>query len=146
MLINLRSCTARDQSKLIEIELVERLPENIVTPCTVNCNYEVQSSSDYYLLSMQVKGLIQIECQRCLSTFSYNYDNQTTLAACSSEEMAEKLLSDYETVVAENNQVDLKELIIDELILNCPKKHLDINDCDSDVERFIIRGVEDTGI
>lgn len=138
MLINLRASTTKEQPQRIEVELVERFPDNIIAPCKVICDYELQPYSDYYLLAMQVSGTIQIQCQRCLGTFEYPYDNSTTLAVCSSEEVAETLMSDYESIVALNNQIDFKELITDELILNCPKKHPDINDCDSEVDRFLI--------
>jgi len=138
MIINLRSSTGKEQPQRIEVELTERFPDNIITPCAVSCSYEVHSYNDYYLLTMQVNGTIQVECQRCLKTFCYPYDNKSTLALCSSEELAEKLMDTYESIVTINGQVDFKELITDELILNCPKKHLDTMDCDNDIERFIM--------
>jgi uncharacterized protein len=51
--------------------------------------------------------------------------------------MAEKLMSQYDSVVSTNNQVDLLELVTDELLLYAPEFHLDPEECDKSIQKWI---------
>ncbi|KTD22302.1 metal-binding, possibly nucleic acid-binding protein [Legionella lansingensis] len=140
MLINLKTLSAKAEGEHIVLELRERLPTHLISPCTVNCHFSVEKCNDYYLLHLNVESNLGIICQRCLQEFSYHYDNTSELAIVSCDEMADKLMEQFECVVADNNQVDLKELVTDELHLYIPELHAKSSDCDHNVDKFI--GVE----
>jgi len=108
----------------------ERLPSFVVSPCEVDCCYQLHRESDYILLSMHIKGELHIDCQRCLGRFAYHYDNHTTVALCSSEDVADRLMSDYECIVIDDAELDLDDVILDEIHLYAPQKHLDHAACD----------------
>ncbi|STX51331.1 metal-binding, possibly nucleic acid-binding protein [Legionella busanensis] len=137
MLIDLKTQAKQLENQTVEVYVTKRLPNRIPTPCSLKCIYEVKPIDNYFLLSMQVSGTIEIECQRCLNMFLYDYKNITTLAICNSEASAEKLMEKYECIVANNFFIDLVELVTDELHLYSPEYHLNIDDCDAEVSKFI---------
>jgi uncharacterized protein len=124
------------QTKIVTVN--DRLPNFLIPPCHLNVTYHVEAKDDYYLISLRVSGDLNSTCQRCMQEFSLSYDNQTTIAVCRSEERAEQMLEHYECIVSPNWQVDLEELIIDELHLYAPQFHPEINDCDSDVNQYLL--------
>jgi uncharacterized protein len=137
MLINLKTNTINAESQKVVVEITERLPANIEGPCVVNCDYNIEKCADYFILTLAINSKLTITCQRCLNEFQHDYSNQTVLAVCHSDERAVELMSNYECVVAKNNQVDLIELITDELYLYTPDNHQDISDCDKVVSEYI---------
>jgi uncharacterized protein len=76
-----------------------------------------------------------IICQRCLTRFSHTYENHTSIAACTSEAWAQKLMSDYETMVV-GEDLDLRLLLTDELYLYSPENHPDRHDCSLDTDGY----------
>ncbi|WED44212.1 YceD family protein [Legionella cardiaca] len=138
MLINLKSMAASAEPGHVKLELLERLPIHVKSPCVVNCKYTVEKLNNYYLLNLVVDSTLTIICQRCLKEFNYQYINTTALAVCYSDEMAEKLMEQYECIIAKDNQVDLNELVTDELHLYSPEAHPEITYCDSEINRFIV--------
>lgn len=136
MKINLKTAAGRPEQEAY-VNLSERLPAWMTGPCRLDCTYKVTDCVDYYLLSLTVQGSLQLECRRCLQSYDFSYKNQTVLAMCESESMAEALLCDYESMVAELQQVDLTELLTDELYLYSPEKHLDSGDCDRDIYKYL---------
>lgn len=137
MLINLKTSAVKAEPEKICVEITERLPANIEGPCVVNCDFSVQDLTDYFLLTLRVNSKLTIICQRCLHEFSHSYSNQTVLAVCHSDELAVKLMSNYECIVAKDKQVDLIELITDELYLYSPENHQNSSECDKDVNEYI---------
>ncbi|OCH99325.1 metal-binding protein [Legionella jamestowniensis] len=135
-MINLKAAAVKAAPELVTLELHERLPAHVKPVCKVSCKFSVEEQSRYYLLTLSVNSNLKITCQRCLKEFNYQYANETQLAICSSEEMAERLMSQYESVIADNNEVDLVELVTDELHLYTPELHSEIADCD-DINHFI---------
>lgn len=131
MLINLRSTALQPPQNLV-IELNQRLPDPIKAPCTLNCRYAVSPYDNYYLLDLEVSGLLSISCQRCLEAFDYEYVNQTQVAVCHSESEADQLMSLYECIVAEID-IDLADILTDELHLYAPKQHEDIAFCNPEM-------------
>ena len=136
MLINLKNDAIKG-TQTVKVELHERLPARIVSPCSLNCQFEVKTCDNYYLLTLNVDAMLKLVCQRCLDEFFYHYLNQTILAVCPTEEMAEKLLEKYESIVSNNSQVDLAELLTDELHLYAPEFHPLIDECNSEAAKFI---------
>lgn len=137
MLINLKTCALNTRSEPVTLTISKRLPANIEAPCTLVCEFQVQSVDNYFLLNLKVEGELTIICQRCLHTFNHHYANSSTLAVCDTDETAERLLPEYESIVATNNQVDLVELLSDELYLYSPEMHPEISQCDRGVEQYI---------
>ncbi|ARG97479.1 YceD family protein [Legionella micdadei] len=137
MLINLKNYAIKEGTHTVVVELSDRLPARIQTRCSVNCQFDVKACDDYYLLTLNVDGVLNLTCQRCLDEFSHHYHNQTELAICRTDEMAEKMMEKYESIVAKNNHVDLAELITDELHLYAPEFHLSTNECNSAASKFI---------
>ncbi|KTD36261.1 metal-binding protein [Legionella nautarum] len=142
MLINLKTYSAKEGLQQVKIELDERLPARVASPCVVNCQFDVKALTDYYLLTLRSEAIITISCQRCLDEFSHHYVNQTELAVCHSEQMAEKMLGQYESIVSEHNEVDLVELLTDELHLYAPEFHPSTKECDNQASKFIAKEQE----
>lgn len=136
MLINLKTSAGLAEQHA-RIELQERLPVFILSPCVLECQYKVTAQADYYLVNLKVNAVLTLICQRCLHDFSYDYTNQLELAVCDSEQKAEKLMTLHECIVASHNQVNLVELLTDELHLYVPKYHPQRSDCDEEVSCFI---------
>lgn len=137
MLIDLKDCAKNSHEQTAHVELVTRLPQQISTPCALDCAYTVEKRDNYFLLHLTAHGEIQLICQRCLASFSYSYQNKTTLAICDSEAYAEQLMNEYECIVSDKNSVDLIEVLTDELHLYCPKNHLNIDECDKEIYNFV---------
>lgn len=137
MIINLKIFAARGEEESVKIELQERLPAFISGPAILNCHFNVKMQGNYYLLTLKADSKLKAICQRCLNEFEYHYVNETVLAVCNSDTMAEQLMDQYECVVSDNNQVDLKELLTDELYLYGPEFHPEVTDCDTEVNRYI---------
>jgi uncharacterized protein len=135
MLINLKACAAKNKQRMI-FEVSERLPEQLASPCSVNCEFELVPLERYYLMKFTLDSKLLVTCQRCLSEFSFHYVNHNELALCDSEERAEQMMSDYECIVAET-QIDLLQIITDDLHLYTPMFHLEIKDCDHEIDVFI---------
>lgn len=137
MLINLKSCAGKTEPNSGKIELVRRLPAQIASPCIVDYQFEVNAHDNYYLLVLKVESLLRLTCQRCLLEFSYHYQNRSELAICNSEKVAEQMMSQYDCIVSDHGQVDLKEIITDELNLYTPEFHLETSDCDIEISNYI---------
>lgn len=105
-----------------EFRLSERLPPFIKAPCNVVCHFSFAREADYYLLHMEVDAELIITCQRCLSDFNYLYHNSVIIALCTSEAIADRIMTHYESVVLAPS-INLDDLIIDELFLYAPQKH-----------------------
>lgn len=136
MRINLKKAAAQSEQQALTIEIKDRLPEHLNSPCIINSSFAVEAFQNYYLINLKSESNLTVTCQRCLSEFSYPYTNQTELAVCSSEEIAEQMMDRYDCIVA-TNEVDLEELLTDELYLYTPEFHLDHNYCDQEMNSFI---------
>ncbi|KTC92919.1 MULTISPECIES: YceD family protein [Legionella] len=142
MLINLKTYSVKEGPQQVKIELDQRLPARVGSPCVVNCKFDVKAFDNYYLLTLRAEAMITINCQRCFDEFSHHYVNQTELAVCNTDEMAEKMLEQYESIVSEHNQVDLVDLVTDELHLYAPEFHSSTKECDNEASKFITKEQE----
>jgi uncharacterized protein len=136
MLINLKTYAAINEQQSLMIEIQDRLPGHLCSPCLINCLFKVKPFKNYYLITLKCDSILTVVCQRCLGEFAHHYSNQTELAICDSDETAENMMSDYECIVS-NSQVNLQELLTDELYLYAPQFHLDFKDCDHETDVFI---------
>lgn len=122
-------------SKTVNVK--ERLPRFMIAPSDLEVNYQVEAREDFYLVHLHVQGELLLQCQRCLSEFSYPYDNTTIIAVCRDDARAEQLLEQYECIVAPDFVINLKDLVIDELHLYAPPSHPEIADCSSEINQFL---------
>lgn len=124
-------------SQTIVVTLHDRVPARVSSLPELTCVFQIEACSDYYLLTLDVTAKVDIACQRCLADFQHEYKNQTTLAVCTNDDVAETLMEHYECIVTNNGEIDLIEILTDEMHLFLPEKHHTINDCDLEVSQLI---------
>lgn len=129
MIICLKIASKQLESSRVQLNLSERLPFHIVSDCALVCDYFVRSYPDYYLLTLDVSGVLSIQCQRCLEIFQYDYSNRTELAVCRDETTAENMMEQYDCIVSSHHEVDLGAIVTDELHLYAPEKHPELIEC-----------------
>lgn len=137
MRFNLQDLVKKAEKTVLEVKISDRLPSFISEPCTVSLSFSLKKQDDYYLLHLKTEAKLDISCQRCSHNFQIPYQNETELAICNNEARAETLLSLYECIVAENDQLSLEDIITDELYLYAPQFHPNAQDCDKIVQQFI---------
>lgn len=137
MKISLKNDAKQAGSKRIVVHLQERLPERIDSPCELNCDFSILNRGDYYLLSLHVKGRLAVTCQRCLDVFEHLYDHQSEIAICADDVLAERLMKQFECIVALQDEIDLMDIVTDGLHLYVPEKHSDIMDCNKEIKHWI---------
>lgn len=129
MLKSLKLLAAQMAPIQIQLTLQERLPFFVQGNCALNCEFQVDRKSDYYLLSSVVQGTVPVVCQSCLSEFDYSYYQKHELAICSDDSRAEKLMTSLDCMVTPNDEIDLLAIVTDDLHLFCPERH---GDCSLD--------------
>ena len=137
MKICLKTYAKQAGSQTVVIRVQERKPERVSSPCELTCVFNVEACSDYYLLTLDASATLEITCQRCLAGFQHEHTNQTKLAICANEEVAETLMASFECIVVDNFQIDLIDIVTDELHLFLPEKHPDIAGCDLEMSGLI---------
>lgn len=125
-----------------QINVSERLPSFISEPCQIDVTYQVEAKDDFHLIHLEIKGELNIACQRCMHEFKLSYNNPTVVAVARSDERAERLLEEYECIVSSNWQVSLEDLVADDLHLYVPQFHQEISDCDEEINRFLTGKIE----
>ncbi len=137
MNICLNTYSKQSESQRALITLQERLPERISGPCQLTCDFHVVSYDNYFVLTLDIAGLLVVTCQRCLHVFQVDYCHQSQLAVCVNDAVAETLMEHFECIVAGDHQVDLVEILTDELHLYSPEKHPNPTDCDIEMSQWI---------
>ncbi len=137
MKICLKTLARQSNSQTAVLHVQERKPERAGAPCELTCVYKVENCSDYYLLTLEVSGMVEITCQRCLGAFHHDYLNQSNLAVCKDDDVAESLSARFECIVENHDKIDLMDIVSDELHLFLPERHLDIAGCDPETSRLI---------
>ena len=137
MKICLKTYAKQSGLQHVVIKLQERLPEPIHSPCELSCDFHVVGYGDYYLLTLEVAGELTVSCQRCLQAFQHEYRNKSQLAVCVNDTVAEALMEHFECIVADDDQVDLADLLADELYLFSPEVHDDFASCDTEISQLI---------
>lgn len=128
MNLNLKKCL-KDKIYEQELHLSERLPLHYNQPVDIKVQYSVETENDHLLLHLKTSGDINFSCLRCMKEINRQYQNELTIAVTDKEELAEKLMEDYECIVANHYNVNLEDLIIDELHLYGPEKHREGETC-----------------
>lgn len=128
---------AKDTSPTtVVLALENRLPARVLNTCNISCTFQVQQASDHFLLKIETSGDVTVICQRCLDGFSYAYHNQTTLAVCPNNVIAERLMASFECIDGQET-IDLNEVVVDDLHLHLPEKHADISHCNPEINQLI---------
>ena len=68
----------------------------------------------------QVRGQLQLLCQRCLGTMDYALDSEFRLGLVRGEEEAQTLPSGYEPLLVGADAMPLAEIVEDEVLLSLP--------------------------
>ena len=137
MKICLKTYAKQSGQQRAVIKLQERLPERISHPCELTCDFNVASFDNYFLLTLDIAGAIDVTCQRCLQPFPDDYYNRSTLAVCINDTVAESLMEHFECIVSDDNQVDLADIVADDLHLFSPEKHDNSTDCSVEMSQWI---------
>ena len=106
-----------------------RLPSHLVCPYSISGFFKVKQCSNFWLLSIEASGILQLTCQRCLHSFSHHWQQHIEVAVCLQDEIAQQLMTDYETLVMPDLKINFSDIIIDELHFSLPEKHFDDQDC-----------------
>ena len=137
MIVCLKTRSKQLETSHVQLRLSERLPFQIVSDCMLSCNYAVRSYPDYFLLTLDVSGVLSTQCQRCLDVFESDYSNYTELAICRDEATAAKIMEDYECIVSNHHEIDLANIVTDELHLYASEKHAERVECNSKIQLSI---------
>jgi uncharacterized protein len=85
--------------------------------------FEVQFDHDgqgQIVADLHIEGLIPLLCQRSLRRFLFPVDSRARIGIVSSEEAAAQLPDDYEPLVCADDDLELKRLVEEELMLALP--------------------------
>jgi len=79
-----------------------------------------QDNRNRCLVEAHVKADVVLECQTTFEPISYQIDTKVTYCTVIREDQITDLDEEYEPLLIEDGQVDIKEVIEDELILSLP--------------------------
>jgi uncharacterized protein len=68
----------------------------------------------------RIQGVLNLKCQNCLDAISWPFDNNLKLGIVSSIDQANRLPEDFEPLLLQEDNLLLKEIIEDELMLALP--------------------------
>ena len=129
MSICLKSAAKQSRPTTVQVKLEDRLPFWVNGVSDLICTYKVESVRDYYRLQLQTKGKLSIICQRCLETVEHEYEHESDLYVCRTDEVADRILSLGESIVAVDDQINLSDILTDDLYLFAPDKPHDLDNC-----------------
>ena len=108
-------------SGAIEISELTRLSDMLLDNSGV-VEIDVSFDKEGRLSTIQgeIKANLIVECQSCLKQFVLPISRNFKLGLVSSLEQADRLASDCEPLILENEKISLNELVEDELLLALP--------------------------
>ncbi len=119
-----------EQKRLIEGEIVlNKLPrlkkilssDTNSTTNSAKVSFEFMRNESYLpMLKGRVSAVLNLCCQRCLSSVKYNIDNDLSLVLVATDTDNVQRQDGHETYFVENELIFLPDLIEDELILALP--------------------------
>ncbi len=72
------------------------------------------------MLQLEVSGQVELVCQGCTEPFMHQLEHAAILYPCYTEEQMKQMPDDGEPVLADENGLDIKSAVEDELILSLP--------------------------
>ena len=130
MNINLKSAAKQETPRIVPIKLEARLPSWINGTPELTCTYRVKDVGDYYSLALQTKGMLSITCQRCLENVDYLYEHASELFLCRTDDVADRLMELGESIVIENDEANLNDIVTDDLYFFASDKPHDLTSCE----------------
>ncbi|MFQ6084155.1 MAG: DUF177 domain-containing protein [Candidatus Aminicenantia bacterium] len=115
--------------EFISSELVE---QEAVFLDSVHSKAEIKKIGDKIIIRGEIKTRLNLLCSRCLSPFDYPIISSFDLIYLPVEkfELKEELeIEDLENLFYANDQIDLKQIILDQLNLSIPLKPLCSEEC-----------------
>jgi uncharacterized protein len=98
------------------------------------------------VVEVEVDAVLMLRCQRCLGAFAEPVSGQARLAVVRGPVEAERLPDDLDPLLVNAEQVALRALIEDELILAVPSAPMHRpEDCDVDLRQVNAPRAEDSG-
>lgn len=107
----------------IKISELQRMPHELLHSEDTDIEYNIQFRTSKSVLgeaTIQVKGELDLLCQRSLDSFSFPIEKKSVIGFISEVEDEEKLDSDVLATWVEDMMVDPKALIEDEILLLIP--------------------------
>lgn len=105
---------------VIPLASLPRVSEMLVDAAG-DMSYQVRGSKegDRLMLELELEGVCQLRCQRCLDVLSYPIKVKSNLQLLSLQELSELEVDDVDGIEA-SAQLDLLALIEDEVLLDLP--------------------------
>jgi uncharacterized protein len=132
MNIDVKKKLNRHLSEVQQVVLDERLPEFVADSFPMNFQYQIEDRGEFYLMKLKEFASVPAHCQRCGERWLCDYQNEVELAICPSEQVAEKYQSLYDVIVVPDLILDIKDVLIDNMHLFLPNKHLEVEKCNQD--------------
>lgn len=107
---------------VLQIKAMPRLGVSLASTdgeVTVAASFGVDEEGIHFL-RCRFTTEVMLQCQRCMTSFSYKIDNTLTAGILAAESEISDLPNHYEPVIAKDGILQLQETIEDELILSLP--------------------------
>ena len=109
---------------IIRISDLARLPALVYKPeasvIEADMQFSVDEQQEVTLLKGHLKANLQLQCQRCLEPYKYEIMTDFVLGIVKTLEEANLLPAPYEPAMVKDDNLALRELLEDEIILNLP--------------------------
>lgn len=92
----------------------------------VEVNAAITNRAKVVSLNLTVIFTASFECDRCLEEYEQNF---TLKASYTLVESADTELDEDEYIVVENGELDLEQVVLTQILLELPSKHLCNEDC-----------------
>ncbi|HEB98262.1 MAG TPA: DNA-binding protein [Thiotrichales bacterium] len=99
--------------------LLERVRTDRAGEFEVDLRFGTSDAGTDYV-SGHIRGSLELTCERCLEAMSHEVDIGFQLALVESEALVERIPEEFEPLVYGDEQLALKELIEDEILLSLP--------------------------
>lgn len=132
MNIDVKKKSNQNLSEVQKVLLDERLPYYVTESFLMNFQYQIENRGEFYLIKLKEFASIPVQCQRCAEIWFFDYQNEVELAICPSEQVAEKYQSVHDVIVVPDLILDIKDVLIDNMHLFLPNKHLEVDKCNQD--------------
>lgn len=107
---------------VVDVRRLERLSQALLSDegqVVVSLEF-FRNDNGIKVVTGTVRGVVPLECQRCLEPVNTEIEVDINLAVVKSEEQAENLESKFEPLILEDDQVQLVDIIEDDLLLVLP--------------------------
>jgi uncharacterized protein len=109
----------------LSIPLISYKGEDIIVKSPIGVDARIMNSGDYMLIKGNIKADFVLKCSRCLEKFDY------VLETDFEEKISNKHVdeNDEEIIYFEGDSIDITDIIINNILLSLPMKHVCREDC-----------------